>query len=382
MSALLPDEDSINSILRPYVQPWYDSIADPKRAQMQVLADLTRKYAQSEYGASHYAHKIGSFSDYQSNFPIINYSDLTPHLKQVRDGNFNAFLPEAPQCWVMTRGSTGNSKVIPATETHLKQIYSCGARAIINFAVKRKQYDVFLGVILNLNFPSSVHTMTVDGKEVSYGYSSGTYARLNPMFDRVSLLPRQEEIDKLGSGIRRSDWERRFDLVYEMAKDQNVTATMGVTPVILFFARYIKRKYGKLPRDIWKPKALFCTSVRKIQFKYGPILKKYYGDAPIVEMYTATEGVFGQQLDDNPYITPNYDAYLFEVATGKKVKLLHELKRGEWGRLIVSSCMLPRYDMGDLIEAAGKNYFRVFGRNNFSTVLEHRLYRAFLGWLI
>jgi len=382
VSALLPDEDSINSILRPYVQPWYDSIADPKRAQMQVLADLTRKYAQSEYGASHYAHKIGSFSDYQSNFPIINYSDLTPHLKQVRDGNFNAFLPEAPQCWVMTRGSTGNSKVIPATETHLKQIYSCGARAIINFAVKRKQYDVFLGVILNLNFPSSVHTMTVDGKEVSYGYSSGTYARLNPMFDRVSLLPRQEEIDKLGSGIRRSDWERRFDLVYEMAKDQNVTATMGVTPVILFFARYIKRKYGKLPRDIWKPKALFCTSVRKIQFKYGPILKKYYGDAPIVEMYTATEGVFGQQLDDNPYITPNYDAYLFEVATGKKVKLLHELKRGEWGRLIVSSCMLPRYDMGDLIEAAGKNYFRVFGRNNFSTVLEHRLYRAFLGWLI
>jgi hypothetical protein len=382
VSALLPDEDSINSILRPYVQPWYDSIADPAKAQEQVLADLAQKYAQSDYGLSHNASKIGSISDYKANFPIINYSGLTAHLNHVRDGNFKAFLPEQPQCWVMTRGSTGNSKILPATQTHLKQIYSCGARAIINFAVKRKQYDVFLGVILNLNFPSNVHTMKVDGEEVNYGYSSGTYARLNPMFDRVSLLPRQEEIDKLGSGIGRRDWEQRFELVYQMAKDQNVTATMGVTPVILSFARYIKRKYGKLPRDIWKPQALFCTSVRKIQFKYGPILKKYYGDAPIVEMYTATEGVFGQQLDDNPYITPNYDAYLFEVATGKGVKLLHELKRGEWGRLIVSSCMLPRYDMGDLIEAAGKNYFRVFGRNNFSTVFEHRFYRAFLGWLL
>jgi hypothetical protein len=381
-SVMLPDEDSINSILRPYVQPWYDSIAEPQRAQEQVLSDLLSKYAETEYGINHKGPQIKSISEYQACFPIINYSALAPHLTAVRERDFKVFLPEPPQCWVMTRGSTGNSKVLPATQTHLKQIYSCGARGLINFAVKKKNYEVFLGVILNLNFPSSVHTMTVDGKEVSYGYSSGTYARLNPMFDQVSLLPRQEDIDKLGSGIGRKDWQERFELVYQMAKDQNVTATMGVTPVILSFARYIKSKYGKTPADIWKPKALFCTSVRKIQFKYGPILKKYFGDVPIVEMYTATEGVFAQQLDDLPYVTPNYDAYLFEVASGRGVKMLHELKRGEWGRLIISSCMLPRYDMGDLIEAAGKNYFRVFGRNSTLMLLEHRLYRAFLGWLL
>lgn len=378
MSAMLPDQESINSILEPYVKPWYEGIANPQKAQEQVLSDLLAKYAATDYGQAHNAPKIGSISEYQANFPIINYAKLQPYLDAVKEGNYKAFLPEPPQHWVMTRGSTGKSKVLPATETHLRQIYSCGARAIINFAYKRRQYEVFLGVILNLNFPSAVHTMNVDGKEVSYGYSSGTYARLNPMFDRVSLLPRQEEIDKLGSGIGRSDWQRRFDLVYEMAKDQTVTATMGVTPVILSFARYMKRRYGKLPRDVWKPKALFCTSARKIQFKYGPILKKYFGDVPIVEMYTATEGVFGQQLDDNPYIVPNYDAYLFEVATGRGVKMLHELQRGEWGRLIVSSRMLPRYDMGDLVEAVGKGYFRIFGRNNTATRLEHRLYRAFV----
>jgi hypothetical protein len=377
---MLPDMDSVNSILQPYVQPWYDSIENPQSAQEQVLFDLLKKYASTDYGNRHNVSELKSFTDYQSNFPIINYNGIAPYLAAVKDGKYKAFLSEPPQTWVMTRGSTGHSKVLPATETHLKQIYSCGARAIINFAYKRRKYEVFLGVILNLNFPSSVHSMTVDGKEVNYGYSSGTYARLNPMFDRVSLLPRQEEIDKLGSGVGRVDWEKRFDFVYKMAKNQTVTATMGVTPVILSFARYIKRRYGKLPRDIWKPQALFCTSVRKIQFKYGPILQKYYGNVPIVEMYTATEGVFGQQLDDNPYITPNYDAYLFEVVTGKGVKMLHELKRGEWGRLVLSSCMLPRYDIGDMIESAGGNYFRIFGRNSLWTVLEHRLYRAFLGW--
>jgi hypothetical protein len=99
-------------------------------------------------------------------------------------------------------------------------------------------------------------------------------------------------------------------------------------------------------------------------------------------MYTATEGVFGQQYDDLPYITPNYDSYFFEVAMGNQVKPLHEMKRGEWGKLIVSSCMFPRYDIGDMVESAGKFYFRIFGRRSLRTTLQHKLYRLFLGWLL
>ena len=37
---MLPDEDSVNSILQPYIQPWYDSIETPQKAQERVLADL------------------------------------------------------------------------------------------------------------------------------------------------------------------------------------------------------------------------------------------------------------------------------------------------------------------------------------------------------
>ena len=110
-------------------------------------------------------------------------------------------------------------------------------------------------------------------------------------------------------------------------------------------------------------------------------MRKYFGNVPVVEIYSATEGVFAQQLDDLPYVTPNYDKYLFEVETAHGTKMLHELRRGEWGRLIVSSCMFPRYDIGDLIEAAGKDYFRVIGRRNAFTLLEHRLFRLFFGWL-
>ncbi len=379
---MMPDEDTISSVLKPIIDPWYESLENPQKAQERVLYDLLKKYSITDYGNSHDASQIGGISDFQAHFPITDYKGLLLYLSQVKEGNYKVILPEPPECWVMTRGSTGRAKVLPATQTHLKQIFTCGARALINYALRQKNFEVFTGDILNLNFPSSVHTMTSEGREVTYGYSSGTYARLNPMFDRVSLVPRQEAIDALGSGIGRTNWEKRFELVYQQALDKNVTATMGVTPVILAFARYIQRKHGKKPADLWKFQALFCTSVRKIQFKYAPLLRRYFGPVPVVEMYTATEGVFAQQLDDLPYVTPNYDAYFFEVETGKGVKMLHELKRGEWGRLIISSCMFPRYDIGDMIEAAGKNYYRVFGRRNTLTLLEHRLYRLFLGWLL
>jgi hypothetical protein len=379
---MLPEEDAINSILQPIISPWYESLENPQKAQERILCDLLKKYAITEYGNSHNALQIAGTADYQKRFPIIDYKGLMPYLTQAREGNYKAILPEPPECWVMTRGSTGKAKVLPATQTHLKQIFTCGARALINYALRKKNLEIFTGDILNLNFPSSVHTMTTNGREVTYGYSSGTYAKLNPMFDRVSLLPRQEEIDTLGPGITKTDWEKRFELVYQQALDRNVTATMGVTPVILAFAKYIHRKHEKKPIDFWKLQALFCTSVRKIQFKYAPLLQKYFGPAPVVEMYTATEGVFAQQLDEMPYVTPNYDAYFFEVITDKGAKMLHELKRGEWGRLIISSCMFPRYDIGDMIEAAGKNYFRVFGRRTALTLLEHRLYRLLLGWLL
>jgi hypothetical protein len=149
---------------------------------------------------------------------------------------------------------------------------------------------------------------------------------------------------------------------------------MGVTPVMAGFADYLRKKHGIWPKALWKPRALFCTSVAKIHTKYEPTLLRMYGRTQVVEMYTATEGAFAQQLDGNPYVSPNYDGYLFEVVTGKGTKMLHELGRNEWGRLIVSTTMLSRYDIGDLVESVGKGYYRIFGRNNVATRVEHRLF--------
>ena len=372
----------VSSFLTELVEPWYLSLSDPAGSQATALRGLLQGYAETEYGKRFGAGSIEGIGDYQRRFPVVRYSDLVPLLDRVKAGEYRALLPEPPSRWVMTRGTTGRSKVIPATETHLSLILSLGARAIVNFAIKRDPKVLEMNV-LNLNFPSEVASMVTGKGTETYGYSSGTYAKLNPSLGPTTLVPAQEEIDALGGGVGRADWRRRFELVYQRARDRPVGSVMGVTQVIESFARYVRSEHRVKPAELWRMRGLFCTSVAKIQTDYAPVLRRAYGEgASVVEMYTATEGVFAQQLDERPYVCPNYDAFVFEVSTrGGKVKLLHELRRGEWGRLIVSGPLFPRYDIGDLVEAAGKNYFRVFGRAGRRTVLGHMFFELLTGSL-
>ncbi len=361
------------SLLKQLVDPWYSSLEDPASAQQATLKVLLEGYAKTVYGREHGASSVEGIEGFRRSFPESDYGTLSPYIARVRNGEHEALLPDPPAGWVMTRGTTARSKVLPVGSAHLDQILSFGSRAVVNFALNGDA-DVLDTAVLNLNFPSQVHQMEFAGRQESYGYSSGTYARIHSELMGARLVPKQEEIDSLGGGIAKGDWERRYELAYQRAKDEDVGSLMGVTPVIVGFADYVKRKHGKWPMDLWKPRALFCTSVAKIHTKYEPILRHMYGRVPVVEMYTATEGAFAQQLDGNPYVSPNYDGYLFEVVTRRGVKMLHELKPNEWGRLIVSTTMLPRYDIGDLVESVGKGYFRIFGRNRVSTRVEHRLF--------
>ncbi len=363
-----------NAILEQIVQPWYDALSDPQAAQETCLRDLLGHYAKTDYGRSHGAQSVSGVASFRERFPVLTYADLAPFVRQVLGGDTRSFLSEPLVRLVMTRGTTGPPKVIPATETHLAQVLLLGARAIVNFALKEDGY-VLEGPVLNLNFPSEVSKVQSSSGWESFGYSSGTYAKLNPGFQGARLVPSQEEIDALGPGITAEDWDRRFELAYRQARDQDVGCLMGVTPVMTSFGRYVRRAHGVFPKSFWKVRALFCTSVAKIHTRYRPTLSMMYGDAGLVEMYTATEGIFAQQLGDFPYVSPNYDSYVFEVRTGRGLKMLHELRPGEWGDLVVSTPVLPRYRIGDLIEAQGKNYFRVLGRDKFATKAEHLLFR-------
>lgn len=369
---LKPDPQSSIRMLQGFVQPWQESLVEPSVSQQRVLKSLLAVYAQTEYGTKLGAASLETTADFQRAFPVMTYEEYKPLIQQVMAGRTGLLLNENPAGWAITRGTTRDEpKFIPMTPTDIKMRVSA-ARAMINYAIASGHFDIFQGINLNLNFPSVVGKIKAGERELEYGYSSGIYVKYVSASTPILSLPAQEEIDALGGGKTIRDWEARFELAYQKCKDRNVTMLGGVAPTAVSFGRYLKRVHRTYPRDLWpKLRVMTLGSVPGINTHYEPVLKAYYGNAAIREIYGATEGMFGQQKDDLRAWTPNYDLFFFEVQTGSGIKLLHEMRPGETGSLIVSTPILARYKIGDIIRAFRPPYFRCIGRDRWWTSLHY-----------
>ncbi|MBN2677711.1 MAG: GH3 auxin-responsive promoter family protein [Anaerolineaceae bacterium] len=357
--------------LNAYLSPWMESINSPAIAQSSVLQNLLSIYSQTKYGQDHHADLVKSIDDYRQSFPIQNHEQYKELIDEVMAGNHQVLLNEVPVGWAITRGTTkGETKFIPMTATDLSLRVSAG-RAMLNYVVKTDRLDLFDGVNLNLNFPSEVGKINVNGHEISYGYSSGIYTKYVSSFTPIRSVPSQDDIDALGGGRTIRDWEARFELAYEQCKSLNVSLVGGVAPTALDFARYLKKKHNKYPKNLWKTQIMTLGSVPGINTRLSAALKALYGNPQIREIYGATEGMFGQQMDEKRAWVPNYDIYLLEVKTRSGIKMLHEMSSGEMGSLVVSTPVLPRYQIGDVILALRPPYFRCIGREKWWTPLRY-----------
>ena len=361
--------------MKAMVEPWHKCLNDPKNSQDAVLQGLLKIFSQTSYGKEHGAGSVGSYPDFCRAFPVKTYEEYKPLIDKVMGGETDLLLNEEPVGWAITRGTTSNeNKFIPMTPTDLKMRVAAG-RAVVNYALATQRFDIFAGVNLNLNFPSKVGTVKVGSRDLDYGYSSGIYTKFVSEQTPVRSVPSQDEIDALGGGKTVRDWEHRFDLAYEKCRELNVTLVGGVAPTALQFGRYMFRKFRQYPKDIWKTIVMTLGSVPGINTRLAEPLQAIYGrQAAIREIYGATEGMFGQQLDEHRAWSPNYDLFFFEIQIGKTIKPLYQMRPGELGSLIVSTPVFPRYKINDLVLAFKAPYFRCIGRENWLTPLKYGWY--------
>ncbi len=365
-----------------FVGLWHKGLQDPARTQAQTLEWLLEGYACTLYGRQCGAGGLCElaadpprlFEAYRRAFPVVTYDQVRPWIERVAAGEIEALLPEPPVAWAMTRGTTrGTPKRIPITQTDLG-IRVAAARGLLNHLLRTGQLDAIDGYSLNLNYPSVVGTMDMAGQAIPYGFSSGIYVRHAAAATPVEILPAQEEIDALGGGTGPEAWQRRFEMVYQRTKDAPITMCAGICPSIIAFGHFLQRRHKVLPKELWRMRALAATSVPGIHTRFEPALRALYGSVDIVEMYIATEGTLAQQRDDRCLLVPNFDLYFFEVLLkGGTVKMLHEMQPGEYGSLIVSTPVLPRYRLGDLVRAFDPPYFRCIGREGRTTRLRYWL---------
>jgi hypothetical protein len=381
--------EEFRDFIQIFVELWHKGLGDPAQTQAGTLEWLVEGYARTVYGQERGAADLLAlaceasprgddpsrfFEAYRRAFPVVTYDAIKPWIDRVIAGEVEALLPEPPIAWAMTRGTTrGVSKRIPITEPDLG-IRVAAARGLLNHLLHTDQLEAIEGYSLNLNYPSVVGTMDVAGEETPYGYSSGIYVRHAAAATPVEILPPQEEIDALGGENTPDAWERRFEMIYQRTRDEPITMCAGVCPSIIEFGRFLQRRHEVLPKDLWGMRVIAATSVPGIHTKYRSALRALYGPADVIEMYIATEGTFAQQRDERRLLAPNLDLYVFEVEVrGGRVKMLHEMRPGEYGSLIVSTPVLPRYRIGDLVRAFDPPYFRCIGRQGRWTRLRYWL---------
>ncbi len=63
------DPQAAAQMLAQMLKPWHDSIADPAKAQQEVLHRLLKDYAQTDYGAQHGAAQIELVGRFPTRFP-------------------------------------------------------------------------------------------------------------------------------------------------------------------------------------------------------------------------------------------------------------------------------------------------------------------------
>ncbi len=365
------DPQKAAQMLEQQLGRWHASVSDPAAAQADVLHRYLTDYAKTRYGQQHGAAQIDTLRDFRRAVPIITYEQIKPTIETVMAGDIEALLWEPPVGWAITRGTTkGESKFIPMTTTDLQMRVSAG-RAVMQYVASTQRINIFQGVNLNLNFPSVVGTLKFGEAEIAYGYSSGIYTKHVSTRTPVRSIPTQEEIDELGGGKTLRDWHRRFELAYDRCKDKNVTLVGGVCSTALQFGRYLHQQHGIYPKTLWQVQVMTLGSQPGINTNYRPSLEALYGPAAIREIYGATEGMFGQQRDEKRAWVPNYDLFFFEVRTRTGMKMLHEMRRGEMGNLVVSTPVLPRYEIGDRILALRPPYFRCIGRDRWWVPLRY-----------
>lgn len=358
------EQKATSRMLEALLRPWHEAVENPAAAQKDVLHRLLTDYARTTYGRRHGAANVETIEDYRRAFPVADYKAFKPLIDQVMAGQFDLLLAEEPVGWAITRGtSKGESKFIPMTPTDLRQRVSAG-RAMMHYVYINNRYDLFDGLNLNLNFPSVVGQIEAGGRQIEYGYSSGIYAKHVSTFTPIESAPTQEEIDALGGSKTLSAWARRFELALVKCRNRNVTLVGGVCQTALQFARHLRKEHRCYPKQLWQPQIMTLGSAPGINTRYRPSLRALYGPVVIREIYGATEGMFGQQRDVNRGWVPNYDLFFFEVETRSGLKMLHEMRPREIGRLIVSTPILPRYRIGDVILAFRHPYFRCIGRES------------------
>jgi hypothetical protein len=350
--------------LEEHLGPWYGAFNNAPVAQNNKMMELLEIYDETELGQRSNAGSIENYNMFKAYFPVNTYDTLSAYFNSVYSGEYNIMMADPPEAWALSREKRkGVQKLFPMTPLDIHERIAAWPRALFSYIYKTGRMDLLDSGLINLTFPSMVRFIQSGDGQLPCGYASGIVSRFGAEKFGLNLIPPQTVLDRLPGDLSRKSWNKRFKTILMQSKGRAIGSIKGEVNAILNFGKYVKSQYKKPPKHIWSISAIVCFNGAGIHTKYKVPLRELYGDCAILESFEIAEGALGQQLDESPYLVPNYDLYFYEIETEAGVKPLDSMTVGETGSLIVSSSVLPRLKVGDIIQCMEPNKFIILARD-------------------
>lgn len=109
---------------------------NPGKVQTDLLLNMVRRNAGTEYGKRYDFASIRTVADFQRNVPVITYEDIKDDMMRVASGTSNVFTAEDPVMFAQTSGTTGDPKFVPVTPTDRGTAHSDQMRTWLYHAQK------------------------------------------------------------------------------------------------------------------------------------------------------------------------------------------------------------------------------------------------------
>ncbi|NVM30171.1 MAG: GH3 auxin-responsive promoter family protein [Candidatus Helarchaeota archaeon] len=338
-----------NFITRPF--------KDPITTQENLFRELIRRNQKTIFGKRHKFTQIHSIKQFQKNCPITSYEDYESYIKMILEGKSGVLTTAKQVYWGQTSGTSGTPKLIPIVNHTFKTVNLSNIILFVSYIAEDPPNNSrFLdGKSCHL---AAYPILRYEGKlPVGYGTGLFSYPRggteIWKYFTRFKLyipihLFKIKNIEKRYFQLTKEIIHKDFRLfsgvpsivtnAFEKILENSSKFGVQARKIRDIFPNYNFSMFGGVPAKFYIKK-LETIVGRKIDYR---------------EQISATEGVFGIQLQEAPGFTPMVNANFFEFIPVKNSDdrcLINEIKKNEEYFLVISAHNgLYAYNVGDIIK--------------------------------
>ena len=337
-----------------------DRFAAPAQRQAQLLRELLRTAAGTEWGREHDFDALAETPDvvraYQQRVSLSDYEDFRDPIERMRRGEEDVLWPGAVDRYGVSSGTASDGKVLPAPDAALRSKVRGSADAAFSYVVSsRGGWSLFGGKTLTLpgrverdpNYPG---TLVGEGSAL---FSQRTASWFQHLYQAV---PNE---DLVWAG-----WKEKLRAVARRTVDTDVRAVVSVPswmPVLFDMLReaYAER-HGRSPatiREVWPNVRVFFSGGVALH-PYRSLLERELGPVDFVESYAATEGFFAFQDHPDEDMLLHLDSGVFYEFV-KVDDLDHDRPRRytveevepgvRYALFVTANCGLWAYCVGDVV---------------------------------